>query len=102
MCSFQLMNREMPLGNLGVLVLRQACLLLEVDGSDNVLPLWPEGYTFQDGVVIDSEGASAASVGDSVELTGGVVDTAVAVALISTAIPESCGGSSPFVVGDLA
>lgn len=86
----------------GDLLLRENCLLIQTEGSDELLPLWPQGYSFRDGALYDETGESIAEVGDPLALGGGEVDIAVALDLIDADIPDSCSEASPFVVSGVA
>jgi hypothetical protein len=85
---------------LGVLQEVGGCLLVNVDdATDEMLPVWPEGYSFEEGTLY-KDGSIVAAVGDHVKLEGGVIDETVFEDLTGETIPSSCADAVPFMVGD--
>jgi hypothetical protein len=81
-----------------VLDLRQGCLL-----GKGYLLVWPDGFTYADGVVHDAEGNVVAAVGRSFSVGGGLVDPSHAEQETGDTIPDAClgGPESVWMVGDV-
>ena len=70
------------------------CLHLELEDGKTVSVLWPHGYSARSDPLrlIDPEGATVATVGDEIRLSGGAVDDR----------PDRCDvGGSTFAVGSI-
>jgi hypothetical protein len=83
-------------------VLREVggCLLVDDSGaSAGMLPVWPEGFSFEQGTLYGQDGSIVAVVGESVELEGGEITESVFEDLTGETIPSSCANSIPFMVG---
>jgi hypothetical protein len=85
----------------GTLIRSRDCILLrESTQPSDLLLLWPEGFSFQAGTVLDGS-TPVAAIGDRVQLGGGEVTPEVATDLIDQKIPERCGDPTPWVVSDI-
>jgi hypothetical protein len=84
----------------GVLEEVGGCLLVNVDDAPKeMLPVWPEGFSFEDGTLY-KDGSIVAAVGEHVKLEGGEIDEAVFEDLTGDTVPSSCSDTVLFMVGD--
>jgi hypothetical protein len=85
----------------GTLVRLRDCILLRqsAPGSDLLL-LWPEGFSFQRGKVLEGD-TPVAKMGDRVQVGGGEVSPEVATELAGQEIPSSCADPTPWIMSDI-
>lgn len=79
----------------GELKVVDGCLALGIGGSDQLLPLWPEGFYLEDGEVHARGNDVVAKVGDVVDLGGGEVSPESVSGFVGSDIPPRCAGLDP-------
>src|SRR5215213_293924 len=80
------------------------CVFADSAESDGRwLPIWPNGFALQDGVIYD-RGARVAAIGDVVSLGGGEYhdsDFDFVQSLLVVPVPASCRGGDYWLVGEV-
>ena len=85
----------------GTLVRSSDCIVLRQSAPGNdLLLLWPEGFSFQRGTVLEGD-TPVAMIGDRVQVGGGEVSPEVATELTGQGIPSRCADSTPWIMSDI-
>lgn len=95
-------ERDAPSGQgFGMLSEEGGCLVVtDPEGFGSLLPAWPEGLRYADGVLL-RDGSVVAEIGDDVELEGGEISSSVFETITGAVIPPNCASSTPFMVADV-
>ncbi len=85
----------------GTLVRSGDCIVLRRSApGDDLLLLWPEGFSFQRGTVLEGD-TPVAMIGDRVPVGGGEVSPEVATELTGQEIPGRSADSTPWIMSDI-
>lgn len=78
-----------------------SCVVVIASQRPYALPLWPDGYYYQDGAVYDGGGELKSRLSETIRLGGGLVSPAVAKKVTNADVPSDCGKVAPYMVSEV-
>jgi hypothetical protein len=78
-----------------------SCVVVIANQGPNALPLWPDGYYFDDGAVLDGGEEIQGELSSPISLAGGFVSMSKAEELTGATIPSDCGQVVPYMVTEV-